>query len=60
MRYGLVSRRQADEDYGVVLTTDNQPDPAATAKRREGLRRERGPAPQFDFGYVPPARQPVE
>ena len=60
VRYGLVSRRQADEDYGVVLTTDNQPDPAATAKRREGLRRERGPAPQFDFGYVPPARQPVE
>jgi N-methylhydantoinase B len=60
VRYGLVSRTQADEGYGVVLTPDNQPDLAATEKRREQLRAKRGPAPKFEFGYTPPTREAAE
>jgi len=57
VRYGLVSRQQADEGYGVVLTADNQPDLAATTAKRRAMKTTRGPAPQFDFGYTPPDRR---
>ena len=57
MRYGLVSREQAEDGYGVVLTADNQPD---VSRDRDEARRyakeKRGAAPRFDFGYTPPER----
>lgn len=60
MRYGLVSRQQAETSYGVVLTEDNQADAAGTEKRRAAAKEERGPAPAFDFGYTPPVREAAE
>ena len=60
VRYGLVSRQQAETGYGVILTADNQPDVAATTKLRDAMKARRGPAPQFDFGYTPPERQAAE
>lgn len=46
---GYVSEASAREDYGVVLR-DGALDDAGTLALREKLRRERGPAPMFDFG----------
>jgi N-methylhydantoinase B len=60
VRYGLVSRQQAETGYGVVLTADDQPDIAATTKLRDAMQAKRGPAPAFDFGYTPPERQAAE
>jgi N-methylhydantoinase B len=60
VRYGLVSREQAESSYSVILTADNQPDLAATEKLRAAVRKKRGPAPAFDFGYTPPERQAAE
>ncbi|MFK7830462.1 MAG: hydantoinase B/oxoprolinase family protein [Congregibacter sp.] len=53
VRHDLVSREQAERDYGVILGADKRVDEAATAALRERLVRERGPAPQFDFGEFP-------
>ena len=60
MRYGLVSREQAETAYGVVLTADNQPDLAATETLRAAAKEKRGEVPPFDFGYTPPERQAAE
>jgi N-methylhydantoinase B len=60
VRYGLVSRGQAEAGYGVVLTPANTADLAATAKRRAAARAERGPPQPFDFGYTPPVREAAE
>ena len=61
VRYGLVSREQAETDYGVVLTADNQPDVAATRDAASGARRKSAASvPPFDFGYTPPERQAAE
>jgi len=60
VRYGLVSAAQAQSGYGVVLTADQQPDLAATQRRREAARKERGQPSRFDFGYTPPAREAAE
>ena len=60
VRYGLVSREHAEEGYGVILTDDNQPDLGATERLRKIKADERGEAPPFDFGYVPPERQAAE
>lgn len=60
VRYGLVSRRQAEDGYGVLLTADNEPDLAATAKKREAGRKKRGEPARFDFGYTPPVREAAE
>jgi len=57
VRYGLVSREQAEHGYGVILTEDNQPDLAASQKLRKIKAEERGEAPPFDFGYTPPERK---
>ncbi len=57
VRYGLVSRQQAEHGYGVILTEDNQADQAATEKLRKIKAEERGEAPPFDFGYTPPERK---
>ena len=47
VRYGLVSREQAEDGYGVLLTADNQPDVTATAKKRDAVRKKRGGALAF-------------
>ena len=60
VRYGLVSRQQAEDGYGVILDEGNQPDLAATQKLRKIKADERGEAPPFDFGYVPPERKAAE
>ena len=60
VRYGLVSREQAEDGYGVLLTGDNQPDVTATAKKREAARKKRGEPSRFDFGYTPPVRDAAE
>jgi N-methylhydantoinase B len=39
VREGLISAERAAAAYGVVVTADGQPDAAATAARREALRR---------------------
>ena len=60
MRYGIVSRHKAENDYGVILTADNEPDTAATETKRVAMRDKRGPAPAFDFGFEPPVRDAAE
>ncbi|KKC31431.1 hydantoinase B/oxoprolinase family protein [Devosia psychrophila] len=60
VRYGLVSRAQAETAYGVVLTEANQPDVDATAKLRASAKEVRGEPSAFDFGYTPPERQAAE
>lgn len=60
VRYGLVSREQAEAAYGVILTAGNQPDLAATASMRAALKQQRGAPPAFDFGYTPPEREAAE
>ena len=60
VRYGLVSREQAETAYAVVLTADNQADEAATLARRAAASAARGPAEPFDFGYTPPVREAAE
>ena len=57
VRYGLVSRDQAENAYGVVLTAQNLPDEAASATLRQKAKEKRGEPPAFDFGYSPPDRQ---
>jgi len=50
--HGQVSRRAAEDDYGVVLTGDDDPgvDGDATKALRARLRSERGDVPFFDRG----------
>ncbi len=60
VRYGLVSLQQAEDGYGVLLTADNQPDLAATTKKREAARKKRGEPARFDFGYRSPVREAAE
>jgi N-methylhydantoinase B len=57
VRYGLVSREQAERDYAVVLTADNHADVTATDAKRQAVKEKRGAPPPFDFGYTPPDRQ---
>jgi N-methylhydantoinase B len=57
VRYGLVSREQAENAYGVVLTAENLPDEAASVTLRQKAKEKRGEPPAFDFGYSPPDRQ---
>jgi N-methylhydantoinase B len=52
-RYDLVSREQARDGYGVVLTDDNKVDAAATDRLRKTMREERGPPAPFNFGFEP-------
>ncbi len=47
--FGYVNRDTARQEYGVVLDGDGL-DMAATEAARAEMRRQRGPAPQFDFG----------
>ncbi len=60
VRHGLVSRQQAEEAYGVILSKDDQVDAAPTLKLRAAAKEERGAPPPFDFGYTPPERQAAE
>ncbi len=60
VRYGLVSREQAEKAYGVILTADNEPNLDATASLRAAAKEARGAPPAFDFGYTPPERQAAE
>lgn len=60
VRYGIISRTKAENEYGVMLKTDSKPDLAATEKRRTSMREKRGEAPAFDFGYTPPEREAAE
>jgi N-methylhydantoinase B len=53
VRWNLVSREAAEEEYGVVLN-DDQVDEEETGNRREELRGQRdGDLPQFDHGPLP-------
>jgi len=55
VRNGLVSAAKAKSDYGVVLTSDNSVDEAATDALRADLRAKRGEFPLFSIGEVPEA-----
>ena len=48
--FGLVSRENAREGYGVVLNEDGSADADATEAERARQREERGEALSFDFG----------
>ena len=50
---GIVSREKAHRDYGVVLGAEGAVDEAATEARRREMREARGPASEFDFGFIP-------
>jgi len=50
VRYGLVSREKALNDYGVVLRDDLTIDEAATEAKRAELAAARGEIKSFDFG----------
>jgi len=50
VRYGLVSREKALNDYGVVLTDTLEIDDAATEAKRAELAAARGEIKGFDFG----------
>jgi N-methylhydantoinase B len=50
VRYGLVSREKALNDYGVVLRDDLTIDEAATEAKRAELAAARGEIKDFDFG----------
>jgi N-methylhydantoinase B len=53
VRWNLVSREAAEEEYGVVLS-DDQVDAEKTETRREELRGQRhGDLPEFDHGPLP-------
>lgn len=60
VRYGLVSREQAEKAYGVILTADNEPNLDATTALRAAAKEARGAPPAFDFGYTPPVREAAE
>ncbi|HEY4171348.1 MAG TPA: hydantoinase B/oxoprolinase family protein, partial [Reyranella sp.] len=60
VRYGLVSREQAEEAYGVMLSAENTVEVAATATRRAAAKEQRGEPAPFDFGYTPPVREAAE
>jgi N-methylhydantoinase B len=50
VRYGLVSREKALNDYGVVLTDGLDVNGRATEERRSQLAQERGEVKGFDYG----------
>ena len=60
VRYDLVSKEKAEADYGVILTVQNQPDIAATAKLRAAQKEKRGAPELFNFGFEPPVREAAE
>ncbi len=49
----LVSREKAERDYGVIISDDMAIDAAATANRRETMKKARGEPSPFDFGFIP-------
>ncbi|HET7478464.1 MAG TPA: hydantoinase B/oxoprolinase family protein [Rubrobacteraceae bacterium] len=53
VRWNLISREAAENDYGVVLDGEGAIDTAATESRREELKSSRGELPQFDHGPLP-------
>ena len=58
VRWNLVSREAAEEEYGVVLNDDGSVNAVQTESRREGLRGQRdGELPQFDHGPLPPLEE---
>jgi N-methylhydantoinase B len=60
VRRALVSAEQATSAYGVVLGIDHVIDEAATSVLRQNMRKSRGAAAAFNFGYEPPARVAAE
>src|SRR3712207_1797078 len=50
VRWGLVSRRAAEDEYGVVVSDAGPVDAPATEARREEIRTGRGDLPGFDHG----------
>ncbi|MGB3684065.1 MAG: hydantoinase B/oxoprolinase family protein [Rubrobacteraceae bacterium] len=50
VRWELVSREEAESDYGVVLDDEGLVDADATESRREGIRSSREDLPNFDHG----------
>jgi N-methylhydantoinase B len=54
VRWNLVSREAAEEEYCVVLGDDGSVDAGATNSRREEIRGSRGELPGFDHGELPP------
>jgi N-methylhydantoinase B len=53
VRWNLVSREAAEDEYGVVIGDDGQVDAGATEARREEIRGSRGELPAFDHGQLP-------
>jgi len=58
VRWNLVSREAAREEYGVALDDSGNVDASATETERERIRSGRsGDLPQFDHGPVPPPEE---
>ena len=58
VRWNLVSREAAREEYGVALDDSGKVDASATEAERERIRSGRsGDLPQFDHGPVPPPEE---
>ncbi|MCR9235904.1 MAG: hydantoinase B/oxoprolinase family protein [Alphaproteobacteria bacterium] len=56
----LVSIERAKTDYGVVITTDNKVDAAATDALRAQMKSDRGEIEPFDFGFIPGVHEAAE
>jgi N-methylhydantoinase B len=57
VRWSLVSRETAANEYGVVLHEDGTIDASATESKREEIRGSRGELPAFDHGPLPPLEE---
>lgn len=61
VRWGMVGHEAAEEEYGVILDDNGNPDTEATEKHREELLSRRdGDLPQFDHGDLPPLEEQRE
>lgn len=54
VRWNLISREAAQNEYGVVIGSDGAVDSGATESKRGELREGRGELKQFDHGDLPP------
>ena len=57
MRWNLVTSEAAETEYGVVIGGDGSVDAAATESKRQELQANRGEAPGFDHGDLPPLEE---
>ena len=57
VRWSLVGRETAENEYGVVLDEGGTVDASGTESKREEIRGSRGELPAFDHGPLPPLEE---